>query len=234
MKRKNKTIVFIIIMLVLIIIILYLLILDFGKIKNHDSLIPTGNVDIFDIDCNCKDDVVSKPNDEDILVFNEKIEQGTQKEQNGNNDVNENKLNEEGLIVSDNYSLWGEKELRIFSNPSYEYTSKIAPKSSNSYTFVVHNNNNFDIVVDFNMIETNDYGVNMKYKLRSKGNFIVGDANTYEDISKLQLKGITMKAKESVSYILDWKWIDSENDTEIGEKIDVYYKLAIHIGANQK
>jgi len=226
MKRKNKKIAWITIIILLLVIIIYLLILDFGKIKNHGPLTPTGNIDIFDINCNCPDNTCSDNNpNSDAPTFNEQDE---------NHTVSENKFNKNGLIVSDNYETWGEKKLRIFSNPAYEYTSKIAPNSSNSYTFVVRNNNDFDITVDFHMVEGNDYGVNMKYKLRSKGEYIVGDENTYEDISKLQLTNVTMKAKESISYILDWKWIDNDNDTEIGENMDAKYQLTIQIGANQK
>lgn len=225
MERKNRTVLFATLIVVLLVIIIYLLILDFGKIRNHDLLTPTGNVDIFDIDCNCTDKENDCTSPSDVPAFQEQDVQGN---------VNENKFDENSLIVSDNYTAWGEEKLRIFSNPTYEYTSKIAPGSQNSYMFVVRNNNDFDIVVDFSMIEKNTYGVNMKYKLKSRGKFLVGSDTTYEDVSKLQLTGITIGAHESVPYLLDWKWIDSANDTEIGESIAANYQLTIHIGANQK
>lgn len=214
--KKKGLIMFIITLICIIAIVLYLLILNLGYIRNHDFLTPTGNVDIFDIDCNCDDD--DDNCNGDIPVFNE----------DGNFEIDKNKL-----IVSDNYSMWGNERARIFSNPSYEYTSKIAPGSFNSYTFVIKNSNDFDVVVDFEMVEDNPYKVNMQYKLRSKGNYLVGDTNNYDDISKLQLKNIKIKAHESIPYILDWKWIDSERDTEIGEEIEADYKLTINIGANQ-
>lgn len=231
--RKNSLIISIIILICVIIIVLYLLILKFGYIRNNNPSTPTGNVDIFEIDCECEDD---KCNSEEKLLFKESDSLEIDKDkpvfkENDNLEINKPDLN--GLFVSDNYSMWGNERARIFSNPSYEYTSKIAPGSFNSYTFVIKNNNNFDVVVDFEMIEDNPYKVNIKYKLRSKGKYLVGDTNKYDDVSKLQLKNIKIKANESIPYILDWKWIDSENDTEIGEKIDANYKLTINIGANQ-
>ena len=186
----------------------------------------SGNVDIFEINCNHKDiDKDKNENNEENTDTSNEI---------GNIDIDKNKPNKTGVIVSDDYSIWENKKLRIFSNPAYQYTSKIAPNSSNSYVFVVRNNNDFDIVVDFDIVEENNYDINMKYKLRSKGTYLVENENTYEDVSKLNQQNITIKAKESISYILDWKWIDSENDTEIGETIDTNYKLTINIGANQK
>lgn len=221
MKKSSLTMLIVTLMCI-IVIILYLLILNLGYIKNNKGLTPTGNVDIFEIDCKCESQDNKCDNNEKPVL----------KEDN-NLEIDKNKLHKNGLIVSDNYSMWGNEKVRIFSNPSYEYTSKIAPGAFNSYTFVIKNNNNFDVIVDFEMIEDNPYKVNMKYKLRSKDNYLVGDINHYEDISKLQLKNIKIKAYESVPYILDWKWIDSENDTEIGEKIEANYKLTINVGANQ-
>ncbi len=230
MIQKKYKVARIVASFILIVILIYLLILKFGNINNRDLYTPTGNVDIFEITCNHKDIEKDKNNENNT---DNSIEIGNI-ENVDKNKLNESETNKTGFIVSDNYSIWGNKKLRIFSNPAYEYTSKIAPNSSNSYVFVVRNNNDFDIVVDFDIVEENTHNINMKYKLRSKGTYLVGNESAYEDVSKLNQKNITIKAKESISYILDWKWIDSDNDTEIGEKIDANYKLTINIGANQK
>lgn len=227
MIQKKYKVAKVVAIFILIVILIYLLILKFGNINNRDLYVPTGNIDIFDITCNHKDiDKDKNTNNENNIDNSIEIED--------TENVDKNKPNKTGLIVSDNYSIWGNKRLRIFSNPAYQYTSKIAPNSSNSYVFVVRNNNDFDIVVDFDIVEENSHNINMKYKLRWKETYLVGDENAYEDVSKLGQKNITIKAKESISYILDWKWIDSDNDTEIGETIDANYKLTINIGANQK
>lgn len=274
-SKRSKNIMLTINLAGLIAIILYLLILNFGHIKNYEHLVPTGNVDIFEIDCNCNEDgsctpkpghqIIDEPeeklsgpiinNNEGPINNNQKPNSGmiVDRDDGENNDNSGNESNYDkpvigdgqgsdssedkpiikDLIVSDDYAIWGNEKARIFSNPSYEYASKIAPGSSNSYTFVIKNNNDFDVIVDFEMLEDNPYQVNIKYKLRSLGKYIVGDEDNYDDVSKLQLRNVKIKANESIPYILDWKWIDSENDTEIGEKLDANYKLTINVGANQ-
>ena len=84
------------------------------------------------------------------------------------------------------------------------------------------------------MEEDNPFNINMKYKLRSNNNYLVGSKDKYVDVSKLSQRNILIKANSSKEYSLDWKWIDSDNDTEIGENINSNYKLSINIGANQK
>ena len=228
MKDRNKVLKIVLFFGILLIVLVYLLILNFGYINHHDSLTPTGNVDIFDISCDCSK--CDQKND-DLSNTESTVGDGNNK----NTDIGKDKPDDNnGLIVSDNYTVWGDKTLRIFSNQAYEYTSKIAPNSSNSYVFVIRNNNDFDIVVDIKMIEENPYNINMKYKLRSKGIYLTGSEEKYEDVSKLEQRNIVVKAKEAISYTLDWKWIDSDNDTSIGEGIDANYKLSINIGANQK
>lgn len=270
--KKNKNIMLAINIAGILAIILYLLILNFGHIKNNEYLVPTGNVDIFEIDCDCKENgsctptpghqIIEEPEDKPVIGNNQGPinnnqnpntglivdrddgeTSGDENTDNSNNnkpenggqspDVGEDKPIVKDLIVSDDYTIWGNEKARIFSNPSYEYESKIAPGSSNSYTFVIKNSNDFDVIVDFEMIEDNPYKVNLKYKLKSEGKYIVGDEDNYDDVSKLQIKNVKIKANESIPYVLDWKWIDSENDTEIGEKLDANYKLTINIGANQ-
>ncbi len=238
-QSMNKVAIIIFVLVILLIVSIYLLILNFGYIKNHDSLRPTGNVDIFDIDCDCSN---CNNSDDKKSIGSSRSDSNDSNivDENKSDDIDKNKLDDSvnddssGLIVSDNYTVWGSKKLRIFSNQAYEYTSKIAPSSANSYVFVIRNNNTFDIVVDISMVEDNPYKVNMKYKLRSKGVYLAGNDSRYDEVSKLNVRNITIKSKESISYILDWKWIDSDNDTSIGESIDANYKLSINIGAKRK
>jgi len=211
---------FIILLLIMILILLYLLIQNFGYIENQPTLVPTGNIDFFEIDCTCC-------TDNDKSVFKD-----------DSDDINKNKLelndnnNSKDLVVFDNYKIWDNKELRIFSNPAYEYESIIAPGSYNSYTFVIRNNNNFDVVIDITFEEENDKNINMNYKLKNNGNYLIGSEDNYETIKNKKITQIKLPAKSQKSYILDWKWIDSENDTQIGFDMNSTYKLSISIGAN--
>lgn len=197
---------------ILLIFLIYLLIHQFGLINDKKNKVPTGNVDIIDIDGdNITDDINENPN----------------------NNIDKNKL-DNNFIVEDNYTIWSNKRLRIFSNQAYEYFSKIAPGVSNSYDFVIKNNNDFPVLVDISMKEVNPYSINMEYKLRSENSFLAGSSFKYVSVKKLSQKNIYLKAHSSKLYSLDWKWIDSDNDTEIGEAVDANYKLLVYVGANQK
>lgn len=197
---------------ILLIFLIYLLIHQFGLINDKKNKVPTGNVDIIDID---GDNITNDINE------------------NPNNNIDKNKL-DNNFIVKDNYTIWSNKRLRIFSNQAYEYFSKIAPGVSNSYDFVIKNNNDFPVLVDISMKEVNPYSINMEYKLRSENSFLAGSPFKYVSVKKLSQKNIYLKAHSSKLYSLDWKWIDSDNDTEIGEAVDANYKLLVYVGANQK
>lgn len=197
---------------ILLIFLIYLLIHQFGLINDKKNKVPTGNVDIIDID---GDNITNDINE------------------NPNNNIDKNKL-DNNFIVKDNYTIWSNKRLRIFSNQAYEYFSKIAPGVSNSYDFVIKNNNDFPVLVDISMKEVNPYSINMEYKLRSENSFLAGSSFKYVSVKKLSQKNIYLKAHSSKLYSLDWKWIDSDNDTEIGEAFDANYKLLVYVGANQK
>lgn len=197
---------------ILLIFLIYLLIHQFGLINDKKNKVPTGNVDIIDInDDNITNDINENPN----------------------NNIDKNKL-DNNFIVKDNYTIWSNKRLRIFSNQAYEYFSKIAPGVSNSYDFVIKNNNDFPVLVDISMKEVNPYSINMEYKLRSENSFLAGSSFKYVSVKELSQKNIYLKAHSSKLYSLDWKWIDSYNDTEIGEAVDANYKLLVYVGANQK
>lgn len=197
---------------ILLIFLIYLLIHQFGLINDKKNKVPTGNVDIIDInDDNITNDINENPN----------------------NNIDKNKL-DNNFIVKDNYTIWSNKRLRIFSNQAYEYVSKIAPGVSNSYDFVIKNNNDFPVLVDISMKEVNPYSINMEYKLRSENSFLAGSSFKYVSVKELSQKNIYLKAHSSKLYSLDWKWIDSDNDTEIGEAVNANYKLLVYVGANQK
>ena len=197
---------------ILLIFLIYLLIHQFGLINDKKNKVPTGNVDIIDID---GDNITNDINE------------------NPNNNIDKNKL-DNNFIVEDNYTIWSNKRLRIFSNQAYEYFSKIAPGVSNSYDFVIKNNNDFPVLVDISMKEVNPYFINMEYKLKSENSFLAGSSFKYVSVKELSQKNIYLKAHSSKLYSLDWKWIDSDNDTEIGEAVDANYKLLVYVGANQK
>lgn len=217
-------------LLFILIILLYLLILKFGLIEHFGPQIPTGNVDVIEIedkdDDNNKDEDINenKPNNDSELENNESTIDEP-------NDVTEESTD---IEVFDKYKIYDTKELKIFENPAFEFREVIAPGSENSYEFVIKNNNNFDILVDLKMIETNIYGFNMKYKLRDREGFIIGSDKDYVNPSDLHLEKVLIKANGYVSYILDWKWVHSKKDTLVGINDESNYSLKIEILAEAK
>ena len=71
----------------------------------------------------------------------------------------------------------------------------------------------------------------MKYKLKHEGSYILGSWDNYEKINGVKVKNIELLAKSQKSYILDWKWVDSSNDTVVGFDINASYGLSILVGA---
>ena len=134
-------------------------------------------------------------------------------------------------MVYDDYKIWDNKDLRIFSNPAFEYKNIIAPGSYNSYAFVIRNNNDFDIVTDIVFKETNAKNINMQYKLKNDGEFLLGSTDNYVSIKDRVIQNVELPANSYKSYILDWKWLDSSNDAEVGFDANSIYKLSIAIRA---
>ena len=249
MDDKKKRVICAIV-LVWMIILSYLLIRSFGHIENNESLTPTGNVDIFEISCrqccgNEKNDgdtevpstgsvVRKKDSDENENVWhaNEEESGDEQEGEEGEEKGGEEEDKDLGdVVVYDDYKIWDNKDLRIFSNPAFEYKNIIAPGSYNSYAFVIRNNNDFDIVADIVFKETNAKNINMQYKLKNDGEFLLGSTDNYVPIKDRVIQNVELPANSYKSYILDWKWLDSSNDAEVGFDANSIYKLSIAIRA---
>ena len=224
-EEKKRNIRFFIIVILLIVIILILLFFrKFGKIEN--SLIPTGNVDVFDIDikCNCSE----SENPEDCVTTDE----------DGNiitiptfNEVTNKKVIGKVFVDDKNGNYVYQQNLRIFTNSAYEYTDKIAPGVSNTYNFVVHNSTNMKLRYYVEMYEESDYNINLKYRLRRNNSYVIGNDNTWVTPNKLKTEFSKINASASDSYSLDWQWMyedgkDNE-DTFAGENMTSNYKLNI-------
>ncbi len=224
MKDKKNTIIY----LTLIVIIIFLLgIIGYIKLKDGDNSslkVPTGNVDIFEIECDKNCDC-SNDNKNDNVTDDEKTKDENDTPVFGEDDK---------FSVSDNDVTWNTtNELRIFENPMYENRLIIAPSSTNIYQFVIKNNTIYNI--EYNMIftEENKENINMKYRLLKNKDYVVGNEDKWVSYTELSQSNIRVSSKESDTYYLEWKWFDTENDTEIGEKGNVTYSLKINLKAEQ-
>jgi len=211
-KLKDKTInIYLILIIILLAIIVYLL---FTK-QEKESLKPSGNVDIFDINCNYNCDC-DKEEENTESVFAEK------------------EFDDNFNILDNNTSWQSTNDLNIFSNPMYEMDNKIAPESTNFYQFVVRNNTIYDINYNIVFKEDNNYKINMKYRLIKNDEYIVGNEKEWVTYEKLNLNNISLLTKNSDTYYLEWKWFSSDNDAEIGKIGNANYSLKIDIKAVQK
>ena len=145
--------------------------------------------------------------------------------------IDEN-INDEKLSVFDDEHTpvtWdGANDLKIFEKTLYTVDGKIAPESSNTYQFVVRNNTKYNIKYDIDFIETNPYNINMKYKLKKNDTYLI---DHYVSASELNINDMTLESSNNDTYYLEWKWVSSDNDTQIGTTANASYGLKIEIKA---
>lgn len=223
MEKDKKNYLWIIIVLLLIIIVILLFFSRFGKIT-HESLKPTGNVDVFDIDVKClcldKNNCDTEEEKEYTLdslpVFNES---------------NHKSVLGSVFVDDKNGNYIYQQNLNIFENAAYEYTTKIAPGVSNVYHFVVHNSMNINVKYYLKMYEETEYKVNLKYRLKRENSYVVGDDNTWVSAEELETNFKKLDIKSSDAYALEWKWEyedgKDDEDTQAGKKMTSTYKLNI-------
>ena len=135
----------------------------------------------------------------------------------------------EELIVRDKNVTWSDiTEAKIFSSSMYEFGDKIAPESFNTYKFAVKNGTYYNLKYEIKFIESNPYNINMKYKLKKNDTYIV---DHYVSADELNISDMLLDARTSDTYYLEWKWISSSNDTEIGSNLNSTYDLQIQVNA---
>ncbi len=200
-KLNKKRIMISFLLVILLIIFIHFFLKRFGKI----GLVPTGNVDIFDIDCVGDDkDCPNRP---------------TFGEDNNNFEV----ISEDGTWNATN-------DLRIFSNPAYEFKDIIAPGSSNVYNFMIKNN--VDAKIQYNILftEDNKHHIPMVFKLKKNDEYVLGNEKKWLDIDNFILESNELNVNSNDSYSLEWRWKDSKKDENIG-MVEAIYNLHITIQA---
>lgn len=265
---KDKKIIIVTICIIIFVIVIYFLVRHLGMI---DVKIPTGNVDIFDINF-----IEQNDNDDDIIYCNKNCpycfnnrnnclgnlnsddnyqqnynnnscicfattigESNNESQTNSTSEQEENQQSESNgsLTVYDGETVYASNtQLKIFENKSYYVKDDlIAPESENSYQFVIRNNNDFAIIYSLEFVQTNLYNINMKYRLKQGGEYIVGNDENWVTASELLQKEIGLANDSYNVYTLDWKWFESDNDsdTKIGTNIEANYSLDINIFANR-
>lgn len=199
-----------------------------GKIE-AGSLIPTGNVDIFDVKLNCecaKCPTCVCPN---VPVVRPPKPDDTHEETSSFIDDGKLTVFDKDDVV---FTASEPAKLRIFENTAYSLEDKIAPGVSNLYQFIIRNANDFNIKYSIEMVETNSSNINMKYRLKKDNVYVSGSDNVWVNASELNVNGVQLATKSMSVYSLEWKWFDSENDTSIGKEV-TNYSLGINVIATE-
>ncbi len=144
---------------------------------------------------------------------------------------------EDDFIVSDNEKVkWQDDiDLNIFEDSTSisKVRGKIAPESKGTYKFIVNNGTQYNLKYNISFAETNQYNMNMKFKLKKGNTYII---DHYVSYNQLSVENATLNSRSSDTYYLEWKWVgdDDGNDTQIGKNAksnDIKYGLKIEIEA---
>ena len=242
-NKNNKINKILTAVIVVLIIIIFLLLLK-GCNKDDENISHEGKVNIFEIKC----DVDCECNCEQKNDKNRENDKDTNSENNNNNNNNNNNKSNDNskeviniideddnteldIKVLDNNKIWKDQEdINIFSDSTYVVKGKIAPESTGTYQFIVKNSTKYNVKYNITFSETNNYHINMKYKLKKNNEYIIEDWVTYSELAQ---SNIRLNTSSNDTYYLEWKWFSSSNDNSIGEDVNSKYGLSIEISAVQ-
>ena len=247
------------IIIILLIIIIIILLLHGCEETGHKQLFKN-NYDVYEIDCECdkpidedkskdieepkkdnsKKDEEKKGSSGKSEIANDSPEKSeTNKDNNQDNkegtttEENENTTTDDKeFIVFDNDQVWSNtSKLHIFENPEFDMEEIIAPGSTNSYKFYIRNKKKCNMAYKISFEEVNPYHINMKYKLKYEGNYII---DHWVDYTELETEIKRLNSNEEREYILEWLWDHQDDvDTIAGNSMDANYKLNITIYGEQ-
>lgn len=207
-------------------------IIDRGIVNTtQTSSITYPDNDIKDISDNDKKD------NKNIKDKNSEKDNSNVKDNNDNNDKKDNNNN----IVEESTSFkifegtkeWSEvKELDIFNkNYTHIENGKIAPGVQDTYVYTVECHGKYSMQYEMKFLDENPYNINMKYKLKRNSEYVAGNENTWVNVDELTQSGMKIDPNTIDVFTLEWRWEDSDNDTEIGETEGASYRLNIKSNA---
>ena len=233
-KKTSRILTIVIVILIIIIILLLLK----GCSKKDDNISHEGKINVFEIkcdtNCNCeceKDDNNNTDNDTTDKDKNKNSNNKTKEVIKEVDDNSKDNTTEVDIKVLDNDKTWqGETNINIFSDSTYVVKGKIAPESTGTYQFMIKNITSYNVKYDVNFEETNNYHVNMKYRLKKNNDYLISDWVSYSELSQEKIR---LNSNSTDTYYLEWKWYSRSNDNSIGEDINSKYGLSIDIRAVQ-
>lgn len=120
--------------------------------------------------------------------------------------------------------------LNIFNNDDFDGDKIVAPESNGKYEFTIKNKSRKTVSYLISLEEDYNVAVNMKYRLKKNGKYVIGDNNHYVSIKELILKENKVLPGDNNTYVLEWRWNSTKEDTNIGIT-GGYYSLQLFIDA---
>lgn len=156
-------------------------------------------------------------------------------EDNNNTNDNNDEQNKDIEVSDENQTFGKGQQINIFKHTSKNVKNdKIAPLTKSTYRFDIKNGNKFAIKYQIKMSEENPYNINMKYRLKLDGKYIIGDENTWVNINEINTNNLILANESYAKFELDWYWAEGENDTFIGTQIQSKYKVYMEIYAEER
>ena len=233
MEEKSNKILWTIIAILIIVIIILLCLTKCEKKGNETKednkseakyLVPTGNVDVFNINVSCQ-----KSETCPIIDINNQGQSSQNNTYPTFNEKTDKDIIGKVFVEDDGGNYIYQQNLNIFTNAAFEYTNMIAPGVSNTYEFKTKNTSNVDIKYYIEMYEESEYKVNLKYRLKKNGSYVIGNDSKWVTADELKTEFSKLNNGSTDSYALDWKWFDDDDelDNNAGENMTSEYKLNI-------
>lgn len=125
------------------------------------------------------------------------------------------------------------KQLDMFKNDYFKDKALIAPGVQGKYSFTVENESEATFNYNINFTPENPYNVNMVYKLKKNGKYVLGDEEKWESYEGLRRINQKLSSSSIDVYTVEWRWEDTDYDTPIGETEGAYYKMYVDVIAEQ-
>ena len=126
------------------------------------------------------------------------------------------------FIATEDGENWEDSEnLPVFLNERFG-DSKIAPGMRGSYRFSFENRNANALLYALAFTQTNEYGIEVVYRLKRDGAYISG-VGEYVTPEELGIGELTIEPHSATIFELEWYWRDNdEADTQAGENSAIY------------
>ena len=225
MKKNKKLYIILIVLIVALILCVTNFTINFIKLKDAD---------ILNIDCegnnNCEKEEITNNQDNPKTGGSDNINNeqtnGTTSQDNGTISSNNVPSENGSFNVSDKEQVWHqETDINIFK------VKTVAPGDSGNYSFIVNNNSTENANYKISFEEINIANANLTYKLKRNNNYIIGDSDNWVKYNDLNVSEKVLNNDNKDLYNIEGKWIDNNNDTDVGRVLGAKYTLKISLMA---